>query len=94
MRLEMYGSSECGSRRGKHLRKSLRTRDFDAAMKRAEEMCFQTFSDVASGRKIFGVTIQEMVDVYLDWRGKDVAAESLPKVGWAMKRPNQSVIGI
>ncbi len=64
---------------GKHLRKSLRTRDFDAAMKRAEELCFQTFSDVASGRKIFGVTIQEMVDAYLDWRGKDVAAGIITK---------------
>ena len=64
---------------GKHLRKSLRTRDFDAAVKRAEELCFQTFSDVSSGRKIFGITIQEMVDAFLDWRQKDVDAGIITK---------------
>jgi len=30
----------------KHLRKSLKTRDFETAVKRAEELVFKTFSDV------------------------------------------------
>jgi integrase len=63
----------------KHLRKSLKTRDFDAAVIRAEEMVFKTFSDVSTGRKIFGVTLQELVDGYLAWRGKDVESGLITK---------------
>ena len=63
----------------KHLRKSLRTRDFETAVKRAEEKVFQTFSDVNSGRKIFGVTLQELVNTYLAWREKDIGAGLITK---------------
>ena len=41
---------------GKYVRKSLKTRDFDTAKEKAEEMVFQTMSDISSGRKIFGIT--------------------------------------
>lgn len=58
----------------KHLRKSLKTRDFDAAKERAEKLVFETISDVATGRKIFGISLQELVDAFLIWRGKDVDA--------------------
>lgn len=56
----------------KHLRKSLKTRDFTAAVKQAEEIVFQTFSDISTGKKIFGVTLQELVDAFLSWREKDL----------------------
>jgi hypothetical protein len=64
---------------GKHLRKSLRTRDFDAASQRAEKLIFETYSDVATGKKIFGVTLQELVDAFLVWRAKDVVAGDITK---------------
>ena len=64
---------------GKHLRKSLRTRDFDAAKERAEKLIFETYSDVASGKKIFGVTLQELVDAFLVWREKDVVTGDITK---------------
>jgi len=64
---------------GKHLRKSLRTRDFDAAKERAEKLIFETYSDVATGKKIFGVTLQELVDAFLVWREKDVVTGDITK---------------
>lgn len=64
---------------GKHLRKSLRTRDFDAAKERAEKLIFETLSDIATGRKIFGATLQELVDAFLGWRGNDVEAGIITK---------------
>ena len=63
----------------KHLRKSLKTRDFDTAVIRAEEMVFKTFSDVSTGRKIFGVTLLELVNAYLSWREKDVESGLITK---------------
>ncbi len=63
----------------KHLRKSLKTRDFETAVKRAEELVFKTFSDVSTGRKIFGITLQELVDAFLSWRAKDVESGLITK---------------
>ena len=57
---------------GKYIRKSLKTRDFETALKKGEEIVFQTLSDVASGRKIFGITLGELVEIYKKWRKEDV----------------------
>jgi integrase len=57
---------------GKYVRKSLKTRDFDTAKEKAEEMVFQTMSDISSGRKIFGITLGELVQEYISWRQEDV----------------------
>ena len=51
----------------KYLRRSLKTKDFETAVKRAEEMYLQTFSDVKSGRKLFGITLKELSDAYIKW---------------------------
>jgi len=63
----------------KHLRKSLKTRDFNTAVKQAEEIVFQTFSDVSTGKKIFGVTLQELVNAFLSWREKDLNSGSITR---------------
>ena len=57
---------------GKYIRKSLRTRDYDTAVERAEEIVFKTFSDIKTGRRIFGATLKELVDEYVKWRQEDV----------------------
>lgn len=57
---------------GKYIRKSLKTRDFETAQKLAEELVFKTLSDVASGRKIFGITLGALVQEYKQWRQEDV----------------------
>ena len=52
----------------KHLRRSLKTKDLDTAIQRAETLYLQTMSDLKSGRKIFGITLKELTDQYVDWR--------------------------
>ena len=56
----------------KYLRKSLKTRDFETAIERAEEFYLQTYSDVKSGKKLFGISVEELVDLYKKWRSEDV----------------------
>ena len=63
----------------KHFRKSLRTRDLDTAIIRAEELYLQTYSDISTGRKIFGMTLQQLVDAYLEYRQEDVALGNITK---------------
>ena len=58
----------------KYLRKSLRTPDYETAKIRAEELILRTHSDVVSGKKLFGITLGELIDKFLDWREKDVGA--------------------
>ena len=43
----------------KYLRKSLQTRDFEAATKRAEKLYLETMANVSSGKKLFGLSLQE-----------------------------------
>jgi len=56
----------------KYVRKTLGTRDFKTAIERAETLYLQLYSDVASGKKIFGVSLGELIDQYLKWRREDV----------------------
>ena len=56
----------------KYIRRSLKTRDFVTAKKRAEDIVFETMSDISTGRKIFGITLGELVQQYLVWRQDDV----------------------
>jgi len=63
----------------KYLRKSLKTKDFETAIQRAEELYLQTFSDVKTGRKIFGITLNELTDAYVKWRAEDVVLGNITK---------------
>ena len=56
----------------KYVRKTLRTKDYDTAAVRAEEEVLKIMGDVAHGRKIFGITLKELTDKYVDWRQEDV----------------------
>ena len=56
----------------KYVRKSLRTRDLQTAIQRAETEYLQTYADIKSGKKIFGITLGELVNHYIGWREKDV----------------------
>jgi len=63
----------------KTLRRSLKTKDLETAVKRGEELYLQTFSDVRSGRKLFGITLKELSDAYVKWREEDVALGNITK---------------
>ena len=57
----------------KYLRKTLQTTDTDTAIKRAETKYLEIYSDVKTGKKIFGITLSELISAYIAWRSKDVA---------------------
>ena len=57
---------------GKYLKKSLRTRDKVTAISLAEELVVKTLSDIGNGKKIFGITLGELVDLYLKHRRRDI----------------------
>jgi integrase len=59
----------------KYLRKTLGTRDRATALKRAEELYLQIYADIKSGKRLFGITLGELVNEYLKWRAEDVRAE-------------------
>ena len=63
----------------KMFRKSLRTKDLETAVSRADDLYLKTYSDISTGRKIFGMTLQQLVDEYLTSREKDVALDNITK---------------
>jgi len=56
----------------KYVRETLKTRDLETARLRAEKRFFEIFSDIQNGRKIFGITLSELVEKYREWRQQDV----------------------
>ena len=63
----------------KYIRKSLKTRDLETAINLAEKEVLQTLSDVSTGRKIFGITLDELCTTYLTWRQEDVDLGNITK---------------
>jgi integrase len=61
----------------KYVRETLKTRDLKTAVQRAEERYLRLYSDIASGRKLFGITVGQLIALYLEWRAKDVAGGSI-----------------
>lgn len=56
----------------RYLRETLKTKDLQTAINRAETRVFQIYSDVATGKKMFGIKLQEAVDKYLALRKSEV----------------------
>ena len=56
----------------KYIRRSFKTRDYLTVKDRAEEQVFKIYTDVSSGKQIFGITLEELVERFLEWRQKDV----------------------
>lgn len=56
----------------KYVRKTLKTRDLQTALARAKTLYLQLYSDVASGKKLFGISLGELVAQYIAWRQQDV----------------------
>lgn len=57
----------------KHYRKSLRTKDFESAQSKAKKLALEILGKKESGKKIFGVTLSEMVDEFIAYREREVA---------------------
>ena len=63
----------------KYLRKSLKTKDLETAILRAEAIYLETNSDIRVGKKIFGLTLKEIVDKYLIYRQDDVLMKNITR---------------
>ena len=72
--LRMWVSGE-----GKYLRESMKTTDLETAINRAETRYLQIYSDIKTGRKIFGITLGELVKAYISKRQEDVIAGLITK---------------
>lgn len=67
----------------KYWRKTLNTKDLETAIKRGEEEVFRIHGEIHSGKKIFGITLGQLIDLYLDWRLKeDVGSGNITKGRW------------
>lgn len=56
----------------KYVRQTLKTRDLPTAIKRAEAKYIELYANVQAGKKLFGITLAELVSLYLAWRQADV----------------------
>ena len=56
----------------KYVRETLKTRDLDTALERAEKRTLEIYVNVKAGKKIFSVRLGELVDEYLEYRQEDV----------------------
>jgi len=56
----------------KSYRKSLKTRDLTTALERGRELGAKLIGDISVGKKLFGVTLNELVDAYVMERERDV----------------------
>lgn len=72
---------------GKYYRITLRTKDLETAIKRGEDEVFRVLGEIHSGKKIFGITLGQLVELYLEWRLKeDVTTGNITKGRWLAVR--------
>ena len=76
----------------KYLRRSLKTTDKETAINRAEKKVFEVHSVLATGRKLFGITLGELVDKYLEWRWTDVEINRITKERWGTIRSQTNAL--
>lgn len=55
-------------------RKSLRTTDFESAMEAAKDLCLELHHKVKSGKKLFGMRVEELVAEFVKYKSEDVSA--------------------
>ena len=63
----------------KHYRVSLKTRDLESALSKAREKALELSQYVRSGIKVFGMTLDELVAEYIEYRHNDVVNGDIVK---------------
>ena len=56
----------------KHYRKSLRTKALSEALIKAEKLALELRVDIETGKKVFGITVRNLFDLYINNREKDI----------------------
>lgn len=62
------------SSENKYVRKSLKTKDKETAIERAEREYLDIHSSIKSGKKLFGMRLSELVSEYIEYREKHVGS--------------------
>ena len=70
----MWVSKEKG-----YVRESLRTRDLTTALALGKSRCLELLADVRAGKKLLGITLGQLVELYIKWRQLDVDGNSITK---------------
>ena len=64
------------SQEKKYLRESLHTKDFESAISKAKDKFIAVRANLNEGKKIFGITLSELVAEYLEYRKDDIGLET------------------
>ena len=67
----------------KHYRKSLKTSNLETALIRGRELGMELSTNVKQGKRVFGQSIEEAVELYLDDRKTDVDSGLIVKGRWS-----------
>ena len=59
----------------KHYRKSLKTTNFNRALVSGKELALELNTNMSVGKKNFGITVEELLELYLENREKDIGDE-------------------
>jgi len=59
----------------KHYRKSLKTTNFNVAIGKAKELALELSSNQRVGKQIFGITLDELVELYVEYRSNDISTD-------------------
>ena len=56
----------------KYFIKSLKTNNYDVATEKAKQLTLDLLHDIKIGKKLYGITLQKLVELYIDARLKDI----------------------
>ena len=63
----------------KYIRRTLKTKNKDTAIERAEKLAREILNDLDEGRKVFSITVKQGVEQYIQHRQKDVEGKFIVK---------------
>ena len=84
----MYVSNE-----HKDYRVSLRTRDFESAVKKGLNLVLELSSQVHRGMKVFGISLGELTEKYLKYQHNDVLVGDIVVGRWITMRIFNRLVG-
>ena len=84
----MYASNE-----HKDYRVSLRTRDFESAVKKGLNLVLELSSQVHRGMKVFGISLGELTEKYLKYQHNDVLVGDIVVGRWITMRIFNRLVG-
>lgn len=63
----------------KYVRKSLKTKDLVIALQKAEKEVVETLGIISSGKKVISITVERLIDLFLEQKRKDLAHNLITK---------------